>query len=175
MRREGSIRGGQMPIRAPILVPVFILLSLLHQLKSVVSKCCELHSDKKLGNGKFFPVLCPHQGYCLDVRGIVWRRVKGIWGAGVGEKSCSGPDSWDCKQMGMAFSCLLFLSNFLKQYWQGWDKNLEKEGHPGGLAVEHLPWAQVVILGSWVRVLHWAPYGEPASPSACIYVSLMNK
>ena len=33
--------------------------------------------------------------------------------------------------------------------------------------VEHLPLAQVVILGSWDG-LHWAPHREPASPSACV-------
>ena len=48
-----------------------------------------------------------------------------------------------------------------------------------GSVVEHLPLAQVVILGSWDRVPHLAPYREPASPSACVSanlsVSLMNK
>ena len=34
---------------------------------------------------------------------------------------------------------------------------------------EHLPLAQGVILGSWDRVLYWAPRRELASPSA--YVS----
>ena len=45
--------------------------------------------------------------------------------------------------------------------------------------VEHLPLAWVVIPGSWDRVPHQAPSGEPASPSACVSaslcVSLMNK
>ena len=36
---------------------------------------------------------------------------------------------------------------------------------------EHLPLAQVLILGSWNGVLHRAPRREPASPSA----SLMNE
>ena len=46
---------------------------------------------------------------------------------------------------------------------------------------EHLPLAQVVILGSWDRVPHRAPCREPASPSAYVSVSvslsvsLMNK
>ena len=52
-------------------------------------------------------------------------------------------------------------------------------GHLGGSVVEHLPLAQVVILGSWDRVLHQAPCREPASLSAYISaslcVSLMNK
>ena len=52
-------------------------------------------------------------------------------------------------------------------------------GHLGGSVVEHLPLAQVVILGSWDRVLHQAPCGKPASPSACVSaplsLSLMNK
>ena len=33
--------------------------------------------------------------------------------------------------------------------WGGW--------HLGGSVVEHLPLAQVMILGSWDRVLLWAP------------------
>ena len=50
-------------------------------------------------------------------------------------------------------------------------------GTPGWLS--GLPLAQVMILGSWDRVLHRAPHREPASPSACVStslcVSLMNK
>ena len=42
-------------------------------------------------------------------------------------------------------------------------------GRLGGSAVEHLPLAQGMILGSQNRVLHQAPHREPASPSA--YVS----
>ena len=34
------------------------------------------------------------------------------------------------------------------------------EGHLDGLVVEHLPLAQVMILGSWDRVLHQAPCKE---------------
>ena len=53
------------------------------------------------------------------------------------------------------------------------------KGHLGGPAVKHLPSAQVVILGSWDQVLHWAPSSKPASPSTCVSaslsVSLMNK
>ena len=44
---------------------------------------------------------------------------------------------------------------------------------------EHLPLAQVMILGSWDRVLNWSPHREPASPFACVSaslsMSLMNK
>ena len=51
-------------------------------------------------------------------------------------------------------------------------------GHLDGSVVKHLPLAQVVILGSWDRVLHQAPLEEPASPSPCVsaslFVSLMN-
>ena len=61
-------------------------------------------------------------------------------------------------------------------------KKLYKEriyGASGASVVEHLPSAQDVIPGSWNRVLHWAPYREPASPSAYVSaslcVSLMNK
>ena len=43
---------------------------------------------------------------------------------------------------------------------------------PGGSVVEHLPWAQGVILGSWDRVPHRAPCREPASPSAWVSASL---
>ena len=45
------------------------------------------------------------------------------------------------------------------------------QGHLGGSVVEHLPLAQVMILGSWDRVLHQAPHGEPASPSAYVSAS----
>ena len=52
-------------------------------------------------------------------------------------------------------------------------------GYLGGSVVEHLPSAQVMILGSWDQVPHRAPLREPASPSACVSaslcVSLMNK
>ena len=59
---------------------------------------------------------------------------------------------------------------------------LLKAGAPGWLsggAVERLPLAQGVILGSWDPVPHGAPHREPASLSAYISaplcVSLMNK
>ena len=47
-------------------------------------------------------------------------------------------------------------------------------GAPGwlGSAAEHLPLAQVVILGSSDRVPHQAPGEEPASLSACVSASL---
>ena len=52
-------------------------------------------------------------------------------------------------------------------------------GDLDGSVVEHMPLAQVVILGSWDRVLHQAPNREPASPPAYVFaslsVSLMNK
>ena len=44
-------------------------------------------------------------------------------------------------------------------------------GSLGGSAVERLPSAQGVILGSRDRVLHRAPCREPASPSASLCVS----
>ena len=44
-----------------------------------------------------------------------------------------------------------------------------------GPVVEHLPWAQSVIPGSWDGVPHWASRREPASVSASLSVSLMNK
>ena len=47
-------------------------------------------------------------------------------------------------------------------------KNSSKQGTWVAM-VEHLPLAQVMILGSWDQVLHQAPCREPASPSA--YVS----
>ena len=46
------------------------------------------------------------------------------------------------------------------------------DGHLGGSVVEYLPLAQVRILGSWDRVLHWAPCREPASPSAYVFAFL---
>ena len=45
-------------------------------------------------------------------------------------------------------------------------------GHLNGSVVKHLPLAQVMIPGSWDRVPHWAPHGEPASPSAYVFASL---
>ena len=39
------------------------------------------------------------------------------------------------------------------------------QGHLGGSAVEHLPSAQVVILGSWDGVLHLSAY---VSASLCV-------
>ena len=45
-------------------------------------------------------------------------------------------------------------------------------GHLDGSAVEHLPLAQAVILGSWDRVPHLAPHRESASLSACVSASL---
>ena len=47
-------------------------------------------------------------------------------------------------------------------------KNSSKQGTWVAM-VEHLPLAQVMILGSWDQVLHQAPCREPASP--CAYVS----
>ena len=57
---------------------------------------------------------------------------------------------------------------------------MPEAGTPGGSVAEHLPLAQVMIPGSWDRVLHRAPHREPASPSAIylclsLCVSLMNK
>ena len=53
------------------------------------------------------------------------------------------------------------------------------KGHLGGSEVEHLPSAQVVILGSWDQVLHQAPRREPISLSAYVSaflsVFLMNE
>ena len=45
-------------------------------------------------------------------------------------------------------------------------------GHLGGSVSESLPLAQVMIPGSWDRVQHRAPCGEPASPSAGVSASL---
>ena len=45
-------------------------------------------------------------------------------------------------------------------------------GHLGGSVVERRPSAQGLIPGSWDRVLHRVPCMEPASPSACVSVSL---
>ena len=49
------------------------------------------------------------------------------------------------------------------------------QGRLGGSVVERLPLAQVVMLGSWDGAPHQAPLGEPASPSAYVSASLMNK
>ena len=61
----------------------------------------------------------------------------------------------------------------------GAQKETTNLGHLGGSMVEHLPLAQVMIPGSWDRVLHGALHREPASPSAYVSappsVCLMNK
>ena len=44
-----------------------------------------------------------------------------------------------------------------------------------GSVVEHLPSAQVVILGPGIESHTGLPHREPASPSACVSASLMNK
>ena len=63
-------------------------------------------------------------------------------------------------------------------------KILEKEeqnpdksvpGHLGSSVVERLPLAQVVILESSDQVPHHVPHRKPASPSAYLFLSLMNK
>ena len=51
-------------------------------------------------------------------------------------------------------------------------RKLFLEGRLGGSVVEHLPWAQGVILRSPDQVPHRAPCMEPASPSACVSASL---
>ena len=50
-----------------------------------------------------------------------------------------------------------------------------QRGRLGGSVVERLPSAQDMIPESRDRVLHRAPRGEPASPSACVSASLMKK
>ena len=54
-----------------------------------------------------------------------------------------------------------------------------KRGALGSSVIERLPLAEGVILGSWDRVPHQAPFREPASPSAYVStslsVSLVNK
>ena len=49
------------------------------------------------------------------------------------------------------------------------------EGHLRGSEVEHLPLVQVVIPGSWDRVLHRAPASPSMCVSASLCVSLVNK
>ena len=65
-----------------------------------------------------------------------------------------------------SFASLVFLSSNLsvkkKQLWE----------HMGGSVVEHMPLAQVMILGSWDQVPHQAPRRDPASPSVYVSVSL---
>ena len=49
---------------------------------------------------------------------------------------------------------------------------MQDKGHLGGSVVEHLPLGSECDRGSWDQVLHWAPHGEPASPSAYVSASL---
>ena len=53
-------------------------------------------------------------------------------------------------------------------------KNIIKR-HMGGSAAEHLPLVQVMVPGSWDGVPYHVSHREPASPSASLCVSLMNK
>ena len=54
-------------------------------------------------------------------------------------------------------------------------KKTAHTGHLSRSVMEHLPLAQVVIPGSWVRVPHQAPQSKPASPSASAPFSWINK
>ena len=49
---------------------------------------------------------------------------------------------------------------------------INKSGCLGGSVVQCLPSAQAVIPESYDRVLHWAPYMEPAPPSPHVSASL---
>ena len=51
-------------------------------------------------------------------------------------------------------------------------KKRTDRGSLGDSMVWHLPLAQGMILESWDGVPRWAPYMEPASPSACVSTSL---
>ena len=81
----------------------------------------------------------------------------------------------------MTWLCLKYLKN--NHGIAGSDlvctQNVNGEGHLDGSVVERLPLAQVMVRGSWGRVLHQAPCGESASPfayvSASLSMSLMNK
>ena len=53
--------------------------------------------------------------------------------------------------------------------------NSKDVGHLGDSVVECLPLTQVMISGSWDRVLNRAPHGDPAYVFASLSVSLMNK
>ena len=65
------------------------------------------------------------------------------------------------------------VTSFCKAYiWRREGFEVGAEGRPGGSAVKHLPSAQVVIPGSWDRILHRAPCMELASPSAYVSSSL---
>ena len=64
----------------------------------------------------------------------------------------------------------LFSKVLLCVFPNNWDTLfIITEGCLGGMAVEHLPSAQSMILGSWDPVPYRVPCMEPASPSA--YVS----
>ena len=56
---------------------------------------------------------------------------------------------------------------------------IKEGGHLDGSVLEHLPSAQGMIPGSGDQIQRWAPYREPASPSAYVSgslsLSLMNK
>ena len=56
--------------------------------------------------------------------------------------------------------------------WEPSHQIKKKQGRPGGSAVERLPPAQGVTPESWDRVLRQVPCMEPASPSACLFLSV---
>ena len=77
-----------------------------------------------------------------------------------------GSDSYDTICLAKALGCSWCRPSYMRS---------RRQEHLGGSVFEHLPLAQVVVLGSQDRVLHRAPHKEPASPSAYVCVSLMNK
>lgn len=74
----------------------------------------------------------------------------------------------------------LFPQSYEWIYTQAWDKTenvsiykILSLRHLGGSAAECLPSAQGVVPESWGRVLHQAPFEEPASSS--VYVSASHE
>ena len=86
---------------------------------------------------------------------------------------------WFNKRKFLVFRKYTLKFSEIKEHNVSIDLKDSEKGHLGGSAVEHLPLAQGVILGSWDRVPSRDPRREPASPSACVSaslsVSLMNK
>ena len=67
----------------------------------------------------------------------------------------------------MVYQCFSVKSSLLAV-----NEKLGIQDNLDGRVVELLSWAQVMILGSWDRVLHQASHREPASPSAYVSASL---